>query len=198
VRERIRHLPNLLSAFRLVAAPVLLTLAWVNSAGAFVLVLGASLCTDALDGFLARRLGATSHLGARLDSWADCATFLALPVCLWRLRPDVVRAEAWFLGALLALYAAAVAFGCLKFRRLTSYHSWLSKAAAVVGAVVAVALFAGAPGWWVRVATPLIGLSLVEEMLITALLPRWRADVPSVFHALRLERPSPRTPQRGC
>ena len=67
----IRHLPNLISLARLVLVPVVLRAIWFHEydwALAWCAVAGLS---DGLDGFLARRLRATSRAGAYLDPLAD-------------------------------------------------------------------------------------------------------------------------------
>ena len=82
------HLPNVLTASRGLAGPVILAL--VVGAGldeaAFVLFLLAVL-TDLLDGWLARRLGAESRLGSLLDPVADKmlvdGTWLAIGLSGW-------------------------------------------------------------------------------------------------------------------
>lgn len=66
-----RHVPNMLSAARLLAAPyvfVLLASARYREALVWMFVIGA---TDGLDGYIARRFQATSKLGAYLDPVAD-------------------------------------------------------------------------------------------------------------------------------
>ena len=67
----IRHLPNLLSALRLLAAPFA---AWLILDGhdiAAVVTFAAAGASDGLDGFIARRWGVTSAFGAWLDPIAD-------------------------------------------------------------------------------------------------------------------------------
>ena len=121
------NLPNLLSCTRFLLIPVLLTLAWTGRAEVFLVCLVISLLTDLTDGLLARRLNLATELGARLDSWADFLTYLSLPICGWWLRPEVVREERlWITGGIACYFAATIA-GFLKFRRLTSYHTWAAK-----------------------------------------------------------------------
>lgn len=81
-------LPNALTIGRVIAAPImagLMLLPLVLSSGevasisitaAFYLFIASAL-TDWLDGYLARKLGVTSELGARLDLWADKALVFA-------------------------------------------------------------------------------------------------------------------------
>jgi len=178
--------PNALSFLRLLLAPVLLALAWNGQAKFFFYLLLGSLLTDALDGWIARKLNQTSELGARLDSWADMLTFLSLPFAGWWLRPDIVRQESVYLSVGIGFYLLAPACGWLKFRRLPSYHTWLAKAAAVVFALVVIVIFAGGPGWPLRIAMPLVVLACVEEILMTCVLREWRANIPTLRHALQL------------
>lgn len=96
--------PNLLSGLRFLLVPLLLWLARSGESRAFLLCLVLSLVTDAADGFVARRFRQASQLGARLDSWADLLTSLALPICAWWLRPDVIRQEALIIGAGIFFY----------------------------------------------------------------------------------------------
>ena len=70
-QTRWRHLPNLLTAARLLLAlPVVLAIGYRDFTTAMVLAALAAL-TDALDGFLARRFGWQSRFGALLDPLAD-------------------------------------------------------------------------------------------------------------------------------
>lgn len=146
--------------------------------------------TDAVDGFIARRLNQTTSLGAKLDSWADLATQLALPFCGWWLRPEVLRQEAPFLAAGIFVYFAAIAVGFLKFRRLTDYHTWGGKLSAIVVAAAVIVLFADGPGWPFRIAMPIVVLACLEEIAITVVLPSRRTNVPSLWRALQLSRES--------
>jgi len=66
-----RHVPNILSALRLLAAPFA---AWLILAGhdaASLTVFAVAGLSDALDGWIARRFGFTSQFGGWLDPAAD-------------------------------------------------------------------------------------------------------------------------------
>jgi len=67
-------LPNLLTLSRIVAVPVLIALLWTPDELLYGLAFGLYLVvaiTDWLDGYLARRMGIVSKLGAFLDPIAD-------------------------------------------------------------------------------------------------------------------------------
>ena len=82
----IRHLPNLLSALRLLAAPLA---AWAilaeHDTAALVLFVAASF-SDVADGFVARRWGFASQFGAWLDPLADKLLMLLCFLALWRVQ----------------------------------------------------------------------------------------------------------------
>jgi phosphatidylglycerophosphate synthase len=75
-----RYIPNLISGCRLAAVPVLLLLAWYGYPHTFLIVTAASFASDVLDGFLARRFGQTSSLGATMDSVSDGVLYITLPL----------------------------------------------------------------------------------------------------------------------
>ena len=91
---------------------------------------------------------------------------------------------------LAALFAFAVPtlVGLAKFRRVTSYHTRAAKAVAIVmGAGLLLFLGFDSP-WLFQAAVILLLVEAIEEIAITAVLPQWRANVPSIFSALRIAR----------
>lgn len=93
----LRHLPNLLTAFRIGLVPVLVVLlshpgrtAAVLAAGTFFL----ACWSDFFDGYLARRHGIISSLGKMLDPLADKLIVMAALVMLAAM-PRQPRVPAW-------------------------------------------------------------------------------------------------------
>jgi phosphatidylglycerophosphate synthase len=165
--------------------PVLLTLAW-NHQKVFTLVLAASLSTDMLDGYLARRLRQQTHLGAQLDSWGDLLTVLVYPLAALWLQPDELRKNLGYALFAGVAYCAPILFGLIKFHRLTSYHTRLAALTAPVIGVAMIAFFAGWSDLPFRVACVLLVVSQLEEMAISAILTRWTVNVRTFRHALSL------------
>jgi phosphatidylglycerophosphate synthase len=181
-----RQLPNLVSVFRLGMVPALAALAWSGQPRLFLIGLVTSLLSDVLDGWLARHCRVTSELGARLDSWGDLATYATLPLFAWWLWPELLRAQAPFLAVALIAYFTPTGVGLLRWRRLTSYHTWLAKGTALVMGVALLCLFAGGPAWPFQLAVAALVLEALEELAITAVLPRPRSNVPTLWHAWRV------------
>jgi phosphatidylglycerophosphate synthase len=100
------YLPNLLSSLRISLAPGMLGAAYSNSKAGFVLLMGVALLTDALDGALARRWGAKTEIGRRLDHWGDALTMTLGALGIYFLWPGEIEAE--WQAALLALVGYAV------------------------------------------------------------------------------------------
>lgn len=181
-----RNLPNAFTATRLALVPVLVALAALGQPGAFVGVLALAFATDAIDGFLARRFRLESPLGAKLDSHADLALWLSLPLATWLLRPAFVRAELASIALLLACLALPVLAGFAKFGRVPSYHTWSAKTTAVLFAAALFAIYLDGPLWPFRIATVCGAIMTLEELAITAILPAWHADVRTWRAALRI------------
>ena len=104
--------------------------------------------TDMLDGYVARRTGAESDLGARLDSIAD---FVLIVVCLAKILPAIsVPTWLWIWIAAIALVKAANAIsGFVVERRLVMPHTKANKVAGLMIFLVPFAIpFSGiaAPG----------------------------------------------------
>ena len=163
--------PNLVTLSRLIFVPLLLALAYVGAANAFLTLLCISLVTDIVDGKLARRLGQASEFGARLDSWADLA-----------------RDEAPYFWLLAASLVVPKVYGFLKFGKLTGYHTRGSVLSAYVVGIAIVTAFADLAAWPLRLAALFVVLPTLEDMAITTVLPRQVTMVPSLRRALELRR----------
>ncbi len=190
------NLPNGLSLFRIVSVGPLLYLALTQQPRPFVALLISAFLSDALDGYLARRKGQESHLGTQLDSWGDFAIYVSLPFCVWWLWPEVIREEFPFVAIAISSYAFPVLFGFLKYRRLTSYHTWGAKISGI-GIALGTLMLILETNLPFRFASLVLALSAIEEIAITLTLSRWTANVPSLWHALQLAHPNAKRPVPG-
>lgn len=184
-RAVIRHVPNTLSGLRLVSVPALLVLAWMQQPVAFLVLLLVSILTDALDGWIARRFDAVTPFGIRLDSFADFALYIAVPLGGWLLWPELVLRELPWLGLIVVGYVLPGLWSLIRFHRLSSYHTWSAKLAVAVTALALFILFATGLGWPLHIGAPLALLAGLEQSAITALAPGPRDDIPTLWHALR-------------
>jgi cardiolipin synthase len=147
----VRHIPNIISVLRiLLVLPIALALAHQQLALSIMLFAVAAI-SDAADGFLAKRFGWQSELGAVLDPIADklllATVFITLSfmklVPLWLMMAAVARDVIIVSGA--AAYRIVIG-------PLTAHPSFISKIntlcqAAYILAVVSQAKFSMPPEW---------------------------------------------------
>ncbi len=176
------RIPNILSASRIVLAPVLLYLAWCGQKNTFIVVLAISLLSDAIDGFLARKLNATSVAGAKLDSIGDLATYAVLPMCVWWLWPEIIKREALYVAIAVAAYFMPLAAGLVKFHTVPSYHTYGAKAAAILMSTAMLLLFIFEYSLLFRIAAIFQAAVATEEIAITMRLSELKSDVKSILH----------------
>ncbi|MEW6645712.1 MAG: CDP-alcohol phosphatidyltransferase family protein [Pseudomonadota bacterium] len=175
------NLPNLLSLLRLLATPVMLWFAWHGQHEAFLWLMLAAWLSDALDGWLARRLNQRTALGARLDSWGDLAFYTALSLGAWWLWPERLRAEGVAIVAIITSYLLPAVIGFIKFRQLPSYHTRAVKVAAVVTAMGVIGLLFFDLGWPLRLAALVCAYAALEEVAITLRLRTLRSNIRSYW-----------------
>jgi phosphatidylglycerophosphate synthase len=183
--------PNCLSAARLVLMPAALMAAICGSRIWFVALLVTALVTDALDGYLARRLKAESDFGRKLDSAADYLLLLTGVAGIALLWPDLMRRELPWVIAGLASFFAVVVYGFVRMGRAPCYHTWAAKVLAVGLALALVPLLAEWTPLPFRVVMALQVLGSMEELAIATLVPWHTGEVPTVWHAWKLRRARP-------
>lgn len=178
--------PNYLTATRIALMPAGLVTAIGGSRRWFVVLLVASLLTDALDGFLARRLKAETDFGRKLDSAADYLTLLTGIAGIALLWPDIMRRELpWVVAGLVAFFAVVV-YGFARLGRAPCYHTWATKVLALALALVLVPLLAEWTAAPFHAVMALQVLGSLEELTIATLVPWHAGEVPTVWHAWRL------------
>jgi len=187
-RRLVERVPLALTALRAALAPVVvaLALAW-PAPWSFGACLVTAFVSDVFDGIVARRLGIATPGLRRLDSLADSLFYVAALFAAWHLHPDAIRAQAPALALLAVLELTRYVVDLRKFGKEASYHMWSSKlwGVALLAGFLALLVFDEPRGFvpaaiWVGVAADLEGLA------ISCVLSRWRTDVPTLWHALRL------------
>src|ERR1700739_3471114 len=121
-----RHIPNVISAIRiLLVAPIAVARAERQFVTA-ILLFGAAALSDAADGYLAKRFGWQSELGAVLDPLADKALLVAIFVTLSLMQ----LVPLWLMAAAVARDVIIVS-GAAAYRvfvgPLTAHPSLISK-----------------------------------------------------------------------
>lgn len=176
---------NLISQSRILAVVCLLGAAAYGATHLCLALFLYALLSDVVDGRIARALGTASPRGAQLDSVADAALYLTTPIVALLIFPHLRATQMPAMLLVVVGYAIPIVYGVLKYRRLTSYHTIAARIAGVALSLTFLLLLATNVVWPFRVAIALLLVSALEEIAITHTLPVWRADVPSLSHALQ-------------
>jgi cardiolipin synthase (CMP-forming) len=186
--EQLLKPPNLISLLRILAAPLLFLLAFLQLEFWFLGVLLFSAFTDVLDGFVARRLNMITPLGAHLDSWGDFVIYGTMAICAWILWPGITLEQLPYYALILFSILVPVQVGLAKFGKFTGYHTWGVKIAVFMTFVGYVSLYSGIAAWPFQLASGLCVIAGLEEIAITLVLRRERTDVRSLRAAIRMMR----------
>ena len=174
------------SFYRIAASPVLGILLLTGQREWFTWLLLLSYSTDAIDGFLARRLRISSSRGSQLDSLGDQLTFtMGLLGVLCFERSFVITHWVWIVIAFTP-YLIQMALAFQKYGKTTAFHTYLAKSSAIVQSVFILwMLFFGPVMWmfWL-----MIGLGIIEtleEITLIFMYDKWVDGVKGIFWALR-------------
>ncbi|MGB0458762.1 MAG: CDP-alcohol phosphatidyltransferase family protein [Porticoccaceae bacterium] len=184
VDKNIYSIPNLLSLLRLALVPVLAVAACLNEAKLFLLLLGISLLSDMLDGYFARKLHQVTEFGARLDSWADMATYAMMILGLNLIWPVIFEQQLIYLIAATLSYILPVIVALIRFSSFPSYHTWGAKLAAVLIAPAFYLLILYDEQAFFRLVIMFHVVVAVEEIAITYMLKQPRTNVASILSIL--------------
>lgn len=183
------YIVNGITLYRLGIAPVLIWLIFTHQVPVFKWLLAFSFFTDLIDGWLARTCGVMSVLGARLDSAADDLTIVAGIVAVVVLKPEFIKQQAAFIIILVALFLIQNVLAFLRYRKITSFHTWLAKWAALMqGMFLILLFFLPHPVVIIfYIAFAATVTDLLEEIVLVIILPEWKANVKGLYWVLKKE-----------
>ncbi len=176
------NIPNSLSIFRIIAAPFLIIFAWFNMPNLFFILFTLMLISDALDGFIARALDQTSELGARLDSYGDITTYLSTPLAVWFLYPQIIKTEINYIIIAIVVYILPAIFTLIKFGKLASYHTWITKISALLMSLGVVILILFGDNFLFHIAVYFLIIEAIENIAITLTLKEQKSNIKSIWH----------------
>jgi CDP-diacylglycerol--glycerol-3-phosphate 3-phosphatidyltransferase len=188
--KRAFALVNLITAFRILAAPVLLLLLFTQQWHLFKWLLLVAFLTDLIDGELARRFKVTSVLGSKLDSIGDDLTVFVAMVGMFIHFPDFIRQELIFIIALLALFLLQISLALYRYGKISSFHTYFAKLAAFFqGVFLLSSFFFHQPNLFLfYVAAAITIADLAEEIILVLLIPTWRANVKGLYWVMKERR----------
>ncbi|HEY9873835.1 MAG TPA: CDP-alcohol phosphatidyltransferase family protein [Candidatus Obscuribacterales bacterium] len=185
----VARIPSILVGIRVAIAPLLVLDAMDhNTTIWFVVGYILAILSDIFDGIIARRLGVSTVQLRQADSWADICLFICLAISTWLVYPHVLID--FKTPLLLAVAAQLILFtiSLIKFNKFPSFHTYTAKIWGIMLLIATVSLFGfgyDKPLW---LAIVFCWINSLKEVAMTLLLPEWKCDVLSIFHALNLRR----------
>ncbi|MDB5008632.1 MAG: CDP-alcohol phosphatidyltransferase [Mucilaginibacter sp.] len=181
------YIVNGITVYRILAAPVLLLLVLSARYEAFKWMLLVSFFTDAVDGYLARRFKTVSVLGARLDSIGDDLTVSMAIIGIIKLNYDFIVNELIWIAVLLLLFLFQMIAAFTRYGKMTAFHTYIAKVAAVVQAAFLISFFFVAkPLYTLFYLTAFITcVDLLEEIVLVFILPVYRLNVKGLYWIIK-------------
>jgi len=177
------------SFYRVIAAPFLIILLWLEERELFTWFLFISYCTDMIDGFLARRLKITSARGSQLDSMGDQITFIIGLIGLLVFETDFINKNYVIILIAFTPYIIQMLIAYKKYGKATAFHTYLAKSSALVqGVFILWVLFFG-PIYWLFYMMLILGLlETIEEITLIFMYDEWASDIKGIYWALKDKR----------
>ncbi len=190
MKNRNYYIINALTWYRLLAAPVLLVLIFTGQYHIFKWLLPVSFFTDLIDGTLARKFKVTSVFGSQLDSIGDDLTMLCGIIAAFVFKFQFISEQKIIAGILIILLLTQNILALIRYRKLSSFHTYLAKIAAILQGTFLILLFLlPQPVYPLFYAAAIVSiLDLIEETIMVLMLKEWKADVKGIYWALKIRR----------
>jgi phosphatidylglycerophosphate synthase len=177
------------SFYRIFAAPVLLGLIWFDQKLIFTWLLLISYSTDAIDGFLARKLKITSPRGSQLDSFGDQITLVVGLIGLFYFETNFIKNNLVLIIIALIPYIIQMVVAYSKYGKATAFHTYLAKLSAIIQSAFILWSLFFSPEYslfYIMIAVGL--LETFEEITLIYMYDNWASDVKGIYWAYRDKR----------
>ncbi len=174
------------SFYRIFAAPFLLLLLWLNERDFFSWLLLLSYSTDAIDGFLARKLKITSPRGSQLDSMGDQITLAIGLIGLFVFENDFIKDNIILIVIAFIPYIIQMIIAYVKYGKATAFHTYLAKLSAIMQSIFILWSLFFSPDYTLFYIMIAIGLlETFEEITLIFMYNEWASDIKGIYWALR-------------
>jgi CDP-diacylglycerol--glycerol-3-phosphate 3-phosphatidyltransferase len=179
------------SFYRVLIAPVLLALIWFDLRLVFTWFLLISYATDAIDGYLARKLKITSPRGSQLDSFGDQITLIIGLVGLFYFETYFIKNNLILILIVFIPYAIQMILAYRKYGKATAFHTYLAKLSAVLQSLFILWSLFFSPEYLLFYIMIVIGLlETFEEIMLIFMYDHWASDIKGIYWALKDKRRS--------
>lgn len=177
------------SFYRIFAVPILIVFIWLGERELFSWFLLLSYSTDAIDGYLARKLNITSARGSQLDSYGDQLTLIIALFGLLIFEYDFMRENFLLIAIAFIPYIIQMLIALKKYGKATAFHTYLAKLSAIIQAVFILWLLFFGPVYWLFYIMIITGvLETIEEITLIFMYDEWVEGVKGIYWALRDKR----------
>ena len=174
------------SFYRLAASPILLVLIWFLEREFFSWLLLISYSTDAIDGFLARKLKITSPRGSQLDSMGDQVTLAIGLIGLFVFENDFIKENIILIIIAFIPYLVQMIIAYFKYGKATAFHTYLAKLSAIMQSAFILWSLFFSPDYTLFYIMIAIGLlETFEEITLIFMYDEWASDIKGIYWALR-------------
>jgi len=177
------------SFYRIFAAPFLLALIWMDERMVFTWLLLISYATDAIDGYLARKLKITSARGSQLDSLGDQITLIVGLIGLLIFEVNFIKTNILLIVIAMIPYMMQMLIAYLKYGKATAFHTYFAKLSAILQSVFILWSLFFSPEY--SLFYLMIGMGLLEtfeEIILIFMYDNWASDVKGIYWALKDKR----------
>ncbi|MBT8257310.1 MAG: CDP-alcohol phosphatidyltransferase family protein [Bacteroidia bacterium] len=183
------NIADWLSFYRVAAAPFLLALIWYDQRLFFSWLLLISYTTDALDGFVARKLKISSPRGSQLDSFGDQVTFIIGVIGLLYFEKAFILKNLVLILVVFIPYTLQMVLAYLKYGKATAFHTYLAKLSAIVQSIFILWSLFFSPEYVLFYIMIGIGImETIEEITLIFMHREWASDIKGIYWAIRNKR----------
>jgi len=177
------------SFYRIAAAPFLILILFFNERELFTWLLFISYCTDAIDGYLARKLKITSPRGSQLDSFGDQITLIVGLLGLLVFESDFIKKNLLLILLAFIPYILQMVLAYVKYQKATAFHTYLAKLSAILQSIFILWSLFFSPEYSLFYIMIGVGiLETIEEITLIYMYDNWASDVKGIYWALRDKR----------
>ena len=174
---------NNITVLRMVGAIAMLFIRPMSKA--FYIVYLLTGLTDVLDGWIARKTGTTSELGAKLDSLADILFYTIMMILFLPILSERLPVQIWYVVVVIIIIRLLAYFiAALKYKCFASLHTWLNKLTGL-GVFILPFVFIFSPGiLYSWILCGIAFLSSIEELIIHIVRNRYSTNIKSILNLL--------------
>ena len=177
------------SFYRIVAAPFLLLFIWLDYRLIFSWLLLISYSTDAIDGYLARKLKISSPRGSQLDSLGDHITLIVGLIGLYIFETDFIKTNLILIALVFIPYLIQMLIAYFKYGKATAFHTYLAKLSAIMQSVFILFSLFFYIEYTLFYIMIIVGLlETFEEITLIVMYDNWVSDVKGIYWAFRDKR----------